>query len=150
MFLNLAIIFSFLFFTAYFVHKFVKNDFYGIKPAEAEKEKSEKLFSIIEQIVSRLDQKNREFAIKNGEDFALQYFDLKVKSIVKEKPAEKRVKEFYLFSAIKLEGELIFLLNFLKKNKKLLDLMKGIKVPEEYLKEAEKWEKECEAYFSFQ
>ncbi len=145
--LDLFVIAAFLLFTGYFVYKFVNNDFKGIDVKSVEREKSDKLLKTISEIVERLPEKEREFARKNGEDFALQYFDLKVKEFDKTKRKLKRLKSFYFFSAVKLEGELIFLINMLKKDKKLLEKMKGIEIEEGYLKLAKEWEKECFQYF---
>ncbi len=148
MFLNLAVIVGFLFFTFYFVYKFVRNDFKGLTVADEEKQKTDNLYKIIDEIVQRLSEKEREFVIKNGEDFALQYFDLKAKKLEKERKREKKLKNFYFFSAIKLEGELIFLINYLKKNKETLKKMEGIIIPEEYYELAKEWENECSGYFN--
>ena len=148
MFLNLAVIVGFLFFTFYFVYKFVRNDFKGLTVADEEKQKTDNLYKIIDEIVQRLSEKEREFVIKNGEDFALQYFDLKAKKLEKERKREKKLKNFYFFSAIKLEGELIFLINYLKNNKEILKRMEGVVIPEEYYELAKEWESECNQYLN--
>ncbi|BBB33066.1 hypothetical protein TTHT_1574 [Thermotomaculum hydrothermale] len=148
MFLNLAIITGFLFFTFYFVYKFVRNDFKGLDVADEEKNKTDKLFKILNEIIDRLPEKDRDFVVKNGEDFALQYFDLKAKELEKERKRENKLKNFYFFSAIKLEGELIFLINYFKVKKDLIEKMKGIQIPDEYYSIASEWENSCKKYFS--
>ncbi len=150
MFLNIAIITGFIFFTVYFVYKFVRNDFKGLTIADQEKSQTEMLLSIIEQIMNRLEEKEKNFVKNYGEDFALQYFDLKVKKLEKERKKEKKLKNFYFFSAVKLEGELIFLINYLKKNPEILARMNGIVIPDEYYSIAKQWESECENYFKIQ
>ncbi len=147
MFFNLAVIVGFLFFTFYFVYKFVRNDFKGLSVTDEEKQKTDTLYKTIDEIMQRLSEKEREFVVKNGEDFALQYFDLKAKKLEEERMKEKKLKNFYFFSAIKLEGELIFLINYLKNNKETLKKMEGIIIPEEYYELAKEWEKECRQYF---
>ena len=147
MFVDIAVISGFLFFTLYFIYKFVRNDFKGLTVADEEKSKTESLFKTIDEIMQRLSEKEREFVVKNGEDFALQYFDLKAKKLEKERMKEKKLKNFYFFSAIKLEGELIFLINYLKNNKETLKKMEGIIIPEEYYELAKEWENECRQYF---
>ncbi len=150
MFLNIAVIVGFVFFTAYFVYKFVRNDFKGLTVADEEKNKTESLFKIINEIVERLPEKERDFVTKNGEDFALQYFDIKVKELEKTRKKEKKLKNFYFFSAVKLEGELIFLINYLKNNRDMLKKMNNIIIPDEYYLKAQKWEQDCANYFKLQ
>ncbi len=147
MFVDIAVISGFLFFTLYFIYKFVRRDFKGLTVADEEKQKTDNLYKTIDEIMQRLSEKEREFVVKHGEDFALQYFDLKAKKLEKERMKEKKLKNFYFFSAIKLEGELIFLINYLKNNRETLKKMKGIVIPEEYYSLAEEWEKECSQYF---
>ncbi len=148
MYVNLAVITGFLIFTFYFVYKFVRNDFKGLTVIDEEKQKTDNLYKIIDEIMQRLSEKEREFVVKNGEDFALQYFDLKAKQLEKERKREKKLKNFYFFSAIKLEGELIFLINYLKNKKETLKKMEGIVIPEECYSVAKEWENECRQYFN--
>jgi len=135
--IDIFVIAGFIIFTALIVKAFLTGDFKGLTTSDYAKSKTDELFSIIESIMERIPQEHKERIVENGERFANSYLDNFLKSAEKTKKRKNKVNEFYRYSAVKLEGELIYLICFLKKHKEILNLMEGIKIPEEYLKLAE-------------
>ncbi len=136
--IDIAVIAGFIIFTALIVKAFLTGNFKGLSTSDYAKTKTDELFAIIESIMEKIPQEYKERIIENGERFANSYLDNFLNSAGKTKKGKNKINEFYQYSAVKLEGELIYLICFLKKNKEVLKLMDGIAIPEEYIKLAEK------------
>ncbi|BBB33067.1 hypothetical protein TTHT_1575 [Thermotomaculum hydrothermale] len=112
--------------------------------AEEEEKKAIELVKLIAEIFKRLNDEDREFINKYREDFSNKYFDAKNKTV---HTSANSKKIYYLFVSLRLEGVLIFLINYAKFKRNLF-LLDGINIPDEYYSLATEWENKCLTYFS--